>query len=904
MNKPEHPRAAVENRSRDLPDNSGEAIFVMDQNGQCQDATLSAAALIGYDPADLRGKWAADLLMPDPPSPWPTGGSATVNLRHRAGHAVSVRISASQLHIGGQPCLVAVITEISQDIDEAKKVENVLQASEALHSSVISALSEGLVVQDLSDKILMANESAARILGLTMEQLVGKDSFDPRWRATREDGTPFQPEDHPSMITVRTGQPVDGTIMYVSVGDAARAVISINSRPILDNTGEMTGVVATFADITAQKEAAKQYRAFFTENVSPVYWIEFRKPIPTHLPIDDQVRAILRDGYIKDASTTIAKMYGFDDREAVIGKPLADVFHADYYDENAREFQAFQSFVRKGYLDIESEGPELTRTGQQKWFLSTTTGVVENGHLVRMWGSQIDISERKEAERALVRLNKAIEHSPVSVVITDVKGRIQYVNPKFCQVTGYTKEEVISQNPSVLKSGEQSPAFYRSMWETLTAGHEWQGEFHNRKKNGDLFWEMASIAGVKDEDGVITHYVAVKEDITDRKRMEEEHSRQERLAVVGQLAAGIAHDFNNILAVITLYTQMMERTSQLSQRDRERISVISQQAWHASHLVEQILDFGRRGMLRRTTFNLLPLALEQKRLLNRTLPEDILIDLHHDAGEFTIHADATRMQQILTNLAVNARDAMPHGGHLRIKLDHITVEPDQPPPFPELTAGLWVRLTVSDTGTGIALDVLPRIFDPFFTTKEPGQGSGLGLAQIHGIVGQHGGHIDVASALNQGTTFTIYLPSARGDELSAPSSPQESDLPLGQNQLALVVEDEAVLRHAIVAILESWDYRVIEAGDGQEALDLLAAQTEQAAIVISDVVMPNMGGVSLLRTLRERGETMPIILMSGHPKGKNKDRLQGQGLSAWLTKPLTLPDLAQAIKHAQGHDTS
>ncbi len=1026
-NTTEHLPAAVISGSHDRPDGSGQALFVMDQDGRCQDVTLAAAALIGCHPDQLRGRPAADLLMPDPPSTWPTEGSVQIDLRHRAGHVVPVRLTVSQLQLGGQPWQVGVaqavervdeseqaavnplaqmdlaasliesigeaaiatdltgriifwnraaeeiygwahdevigrsivevtptdathaqaveimeklvvgeswqgefwvrrkngegfpasvtdspllnatgdmigIIGISQDITEAKRVEKVLQESEALYSSVISALSEGLVVQDLSDKILMANESAARILGLTREQLLGKDSYDPRWWAAREDGTPFRPEDHPSVITVRTGQPVDGTIMHVSVGEFARAVISINSRPILDNKGKMTGVVTTFADITAQKQAAEQYRAFFTENVSPVYWIEFRKPIPTHLPVDEQVRRILSEAYIKDASATIAKMYGFTDREEVIGKSLIEIFHGDYYDETGREFQAFRSFVRKGYLDIESEGPELTHTGQERWFLSTTTGVVENGHLVRMWGSQIDISKRKEAERALVRLNKAIEHSPVSVVITDARGTIQYVNPKFCQVSGYTAEEAIGQNPRILNSGKQSPDLYRSMWKTLAAGQEWQGEFHNRKKNGDLFWELAFIAGVKDENGVITHYVAVKEDITDRKRMEEERSRQERLAVVGQLAAGIAHDFNNILAVITLYTQMMERTSQLSPQDRERVRIISQQAWHASHLVEQILDFGRRGILRRQTLDLLPLIKEQITLLNRTLPENIIIDLEHAAGEFVIHADSTRMQQILTNFAVNARDAMPGGGHLRIKLDPITIEPDQPTLHPNLTPGLWVKLTVSDTGTGIPAHVLPRIFDPFFTTKEPGKGSGLGLSQVHGIVGQHGGTIEVASLPGQGTTFTIYLPGIKPASADTSLSQKESDQPNGQNQLALVVEDEEVLRHAIVAILETWDYRVIEAENGAEALDLLAAQTEQAALVISDVVMPNMGGIALLRALREQGETMPIILMSGHPKEDNEAMLKALGLGAWLTKPLNLPALAQAIMGVQDQD--
>ena len=1025
MSDIESPGPFGESQSHDLPDDSGEAIFVLDQNGQCQDATRAAATLIGYRPDELRGMRIDDLLLPGQPPIWRTGGNDRVDLRHRAGHAVAVKISVSQLHWGGQPWLVAVaqaveaphkdgqelshfndqmdlaasliesigeaaiatdmegriifwnraaekiygwsreevlgcpivdvtpsdmthaqavqimeklligerwegefwvkrksgeefpahvtdaplfnksgdmigIIGISADITQVKKTETALLESEALYKSIISALSEGLVVQDLSDTILMANESAARILGLTMEQLVGKSSYDPRWQATQEDGRPFRPEDHPSLVTLRTGEPVDGTIMRVSVGDDVRVVISINSHPILDRNGQMAGVVATFADITEQKKAAEQYKAFFTENVSPVYWIEFRNPISIDLPVDEQVRRILHDGYIKDASATIAKMYGFASREAVMGKPLTEIFHADYYNGTSLQYRAIRQFVEKGYMDVESEGPELTRAGQPKWFLSTTTGVVEDGHLVRIWGSQVDITQRKEAEQALMRLNKAIEHSPVSVVITDTTGTIQYVNPKFCQVTGYTAEEAIGQNPRVLKSGHQSPEFYRSMWQTLSAGRDWQGEFHNRKKNGELYWELAFIAGVKDKQGVITHYIAVKEDITDRRQMEEAASRQERLAAVGQLAAGIAHDFNNILAVITLYTQMMERRSALSPSDREKLGIINQQAWHASRLVEQILDFSRKSVLRRQTFDLLPLIKEQITLLDRTLPENITIELRHDAGAFAIHADSTRMQQIVTNLAVNARDAMPGGGQLRIKLGRIKVEPDQPAPYPTLTPGPWIRLVVSDTGSGIKDEVLPRIFDPFFTTKGPGEGSGLGLAQVHGIVGQHGGYIDVASTLNKGTSFTIYLPATEIDESSAQSATEASDLPLGQKEIVLVVEDEKILRRSIADILETWNFRVIEAKNGQEALTLLAEQTEEAALVISDVTMPIMGGIPLLGALRDKGKTMPVILMSGHPKTTDVAELHTQGLSAWLTKPLSLATLAQAVQEAIG----
>ena len=498
---------------------------------------------------------------------------------------------------------------------------------------------------------------------------------------------------------------------------------------------------------------------------------------------------------------------------------------------------------------------------------------------------------RIKAEQALRLLNQAVEQSPVSVVITDASGSIQYVNPKFSQVTGYSAAEAIGQNPRILQSGEQSPAFYRKMWDALSTGQEWRGEFHNKKKNGELYWELASIAGVKDQAGNITHYVAVKEDITERKQLEEEHLRQERLASVGQLAAGIAHDFNNILAAIGLYSEIVGRSKELSDGNKKRMGVINQQVWHASRLIGQILDFSRQSVLQRHPLNLQSLLEEQVNLLQRTLPENIAIELQCEPGEYTVEGDPTRIQQVLTNLAVNARDAMPNGGRLTITLDRLAAEPDQLPWQPTTSAKTYIRLNVTDTGTGIPPQNLPHIFDPFFTTKAPGEGTGLGLAQIHGIVGQHHGYIDVESQMGVGSSFTVYLPAL---EIALDAAPAQDDSSVhqGQGQVLLVVEDEATLRAAMLTILEQWNYRVLEAANGKEALAVLEAHRGQIDLVLSDMVMPDMGGIALFQTLRQNGWALPMILISGHPLDRVNDELKELGVAACFTKP---PDLNKLV---------
>jgi CheY-like chemotaxis protein len=259
-----------------------------------------------------------------------------------------------------------------------------------------------------------------------------------------------------------------------------------------------------------------------------------------------------------------------------------------------------------------------------------------------------------------------------------------------------------------------------------------------------------------------------------------------------------------------------------------------------------------------------------------------------------LQADPTRLQQTLMNLAINARDAMPHGGQLRFELAKIRVNSSKQAPFPGMTAGHWIRLKITDTGSGIEPAALEHVFDPFFTTKEPGKGTGLGLAQVHGIIGQHGGYITIDSQVGVGTAFTIYLPALITSELLTLDD-EADDWPHGNGELLLVVEDKVALRKALVESLTMWQYNVLEAANGEEALARLAERGENIELIISDVIMPKMGGMALLQAIRQRGWTMPLILMSGHPVDVELPDLWAQGVPLILTKPVSSFQLAQAV---------
>lgn len=520
------------------------------------------------------------------------------------------------------------------------------------------------------------------------------------------------------------------------------------------------------------------------------------------------------------------------------------------------------------------------------------------GHLVSLEGAVENADEivrnREERERWVRsmadearKIQQILATVPESVILFDAHGMILLTNaharailPELAGVRG--EGEVLEYvGDHTLRELLTSPPV-RGLWHEV--------------RSGKKIYEMLArpVEGLSVGEA---QWVLVVKDVTQENEIRARVHQQERLAAVGQLAAGIAHDFNNIMAVITLYAQMLERATNLDARQRENVTTIAQQAAHATRLIQQILDFSRRSLLERRPFDLLPFLKEQSKLLERTLPENIRVTLEYCDGEYRILADPTSLQQMLMNLAVNARDAMPEGGKLTLKLERLIVKVGEAPPvsdFPEIEVGEWIRLTVSDTGTGIAPDVLPHIFEPFFTTKEPGKGSGLGLAQVHGIVAQHEGHITLETELGKGTAFHVYFPA---QEISPVVNHVDvSALPLGHGEWILLVEDNPVVRTALTRTLEDLNYQVLTAADGREALSVLEVHDKKISLMLSDVVMPGMGGVTLVRTLRQNGWRKPIVMLTGHALDENLEALRQDGLIAdCLTKPVVLEELASVL---------
>ncbi len=503
----------------------------------------------------------------------------------------------------------------------------------------------------------------------------------------------------------------------------------------------------------------------------------------------------------------------------------------------------------------------------------------------------LGVSEARNA-----RLVTAITQAPVSVVITDPQGTIEYVNPAFERLTGYTAQQALGQNPRILKSGRHDAAYYRGMWETLTGGGVWSGRLVNRRRDGTLFEEEARIAPVLDSAGRVTNYVAVKRDITTEVELQQRLLLAEKLEAIGRLAGGVAHDFNNLLGVITGYAGLAQRALPAEHPVYARLELILKAAGQAAGLTRQLLAFSRKQVLQPRVLNLNVLLSETETMLRRLVREDIELVMSLDPGLGNVKADPAQIEQILLNLVGNARDAMPQGGRLAIETANTEFDATYTASHPSVTPGRHVMLAVSDTGEGMDAETQAHVFEPFFTTKQLGKGTGLGLATVYGIVKQSGGYIWVYSEVGIGTTFKVYFPLV--DERAAVEPRDEGPLPPRQaSETVLLVEDEAVLRGLLHETLASCGYRVLVARDAAEALQMADEHAGPIHLLVTDVIMPGFTGVEAAAQLRPTRPEMKVLFISGYADAASVQRgMIGAG-PAFLSKPFT-PDTLLRKVHA------
>ncbi len=524
--------------------------------------------------------------------------------------------------------------------------------------------------------------------------------------------------------------------------------------------------------------------------------------------------------------------------------------------------------------------------------------------LLRGFAEMVALSLRRkrvETEREL--LATAIDQVAEAVCITDAEGVICFVNSALERTTGYTSSELIGQNPRLFKSGEQDETFYRVFWETLSSGMTFRGRMINRKKDGTLYTEDATISPVR-TGGRITSYVAVKRDVTKDLALEAQLLQAQKMEGVGQLAGGVAHDFNNLLCLILSYTDFALEGLPEGDPLREDLQEVKGAAERAAVLTHQLLAFSRKQVLQPVALNLNEVVTGLQKMLGRIVGEDIELKLGLAADLDLVMADWGQLDQVIVNLVVNARDAMPEGGKLTVETDNVEVDEEYSEQHLGTPPGPYVRLSVSDSGAGMDEQTRSKIFDPFFTTKEKGRGTGLGLSTVYGIVTQSGGRIWVYSEPGRGTAFKIYFPrtAAHG---SAPAAPPKA-LPArpSGHETILVVEDVEALRRVAKRALETVGYRVLTAGDGEEGLAVAAGHSGAIDLLLTDVVMPKMSGRVLAQAIVKARPTTMVLYMSGY----TGDAIVHHGVldagTSFLAKPFTADQLARKVREVlQGGST-
>ena len=758
---------------------------------------------------------------------------------------------------------------LSTTVVQAAMSKEALRESEARFRSLVETTSDWVWEMDRNGVYTYASPKVSDLLGYTPVEVVGRTPFD------------LMPPEYAESIgaifrdIMADRRPFERLENAALRRDGRSVILETSGIPFFDANGKLLGYRGIDRDITARKRAEEELRGAKAEKEAI---------------LDSQLEHVIyqdtenRVVWPNRAACESARMT----REELVGRYCYEIWAQ-------RSERCEDCPVALAMATGQQQETEKTTPDGRAWFIRGYPVRDVNDEIVGAIEVTQDITERRqveaEREQLLVqlqeqsqRVQEIIDTVPEGVLLLDSSCRVVLANPLGKQDLATLAEAQLGD--TLTRLGD------RQLVDLLTSPPK--GLWHEVAMDRRFFQVLARPI----EDGPTPQgWVLVVRDMTQQYEAERYTQQQERLAAVGQLAAGIAHDFNNILAVITLYAELSARIPDLPARVYERLKTMHQQAKRAGDLVQQILDFSRRAVLERGPLDMVVFLKEQVKLLERTLPENIKVELTYGREEYVVNGDPTRLQQAMINLASNARDAMPEAGCLRIDLERIQIKDAKQSPLSNIPVGDWVTVSVSDTGAGIAPDALPHIFEPFFTTKAAGEGTGLGLAQVYGIVKQHEGIVDVKTEEGVGTTFTLYLPT-----LTAPW-PEPSLVgigrpPEGHGETILVVEDNAATRGAVVDSLETLGYKILEATNGQQALAAFEQHAGEIALVLSDVVMPEMSGQALFQALRQQDADVKVVLMTGHPMERQLESLRAEGLTGWLPKPPSIEDLASVIAQA------
>jgi len=521
----------------------------------------------------------------------------------------------------------------------------------------------------------------------------------------------------------------------------------------------------------------------------------------------------------------------------------------------------------------------------------------KTGKVIGVVGSARDITEERKKELERRMLSQAIEQAGESVIITNKQGSIEYVNPSFTKITGYSAEEVLGKNPRVLKSGNQKEEYYQRLWGTISKGDTWQGTVVDRRKDGSQYPALMTISPITEDDGEITHYVGIQQDMTSHELLDEKFRQAQKMEALGTLVGGIAHDFNNMLAGITGNLYLAKKKVGDFPDVVKKLDTVEHLSFRASDMIKQLLTFARKGSVEMKPFGLTSFMKEISKMNEASVPENISFHCEFCCDELVVKGDATQLQQVLMNLINNARDALAgvDDPAISLKIEEFKADENFIDNHPGLTGNLFAHLIVSDNGSGISDAEQVHIFEPFYTNKEVGLGTGLGLSMAYGAIQSHHGVIEVDSSPGKGSMFHIYLPIVKENKVDVICE-YLADAASGNGEWILIVDDNADVRNTSREVLEEIGYQVLEASDGLEAIAQFTANKDTISLVIMDVVMPRLSGTKAIDRIQKLRSDIKVIFATGYDKDETLKSEMPSDEYAILSKPYNIVTLSQMIR--------
>jgi PAS domain S-box-containing protein len=758
------------------------------------------------------------------------------------------------------------------DITSRKQAEESVKQRELKFRAIFDGTFQLVGLLDTEGILLEANRTALEAIGATPDDVVGQAFWATPWWTHSPD---LQVQLQEGISRAATGELVRFEAKHF-LADGSHLIVDFSLSPIFDETGKVVMLIPEGRDITDRQRLEQEREQF--------------------LAVGSDLQLILgSNGYFQWVSPSFESTLGWTTAE-MTSRQWTEFVHPDDIAPSVAE----KTSVFHGNELIAFENRYRHKDGSYRWF---SWNAQPNSDRQVIYAVAIDITERKAKEQKIQEQAALLDIATDAILVRDLDNRVQFWNKGAESIYGWQATDAIGRKTTEL--------FYRDVPpETTIAANTvrqqgaWQGELNKLTKAGKAVTVQSRWALVRDAAGNPISILSVDTDITQKKSLEQQFLRAQRLESLGSLASGIAHDLNNVLTPIVGAAQLLPLTlPNLDARNQRLLNMLVESSKRGSSLVKQILTFARGIDGERTVLQMRHILAEIISVARQTFPKSIEINLNLASEDlWLVNVDATQIHQVLMNLYVNARDAMPNGGNLTASAENIVIDAADPQLSLQLPAGSYLVIRIVDTGIGMNAEMLDRIFEPFFTTKETG--TGLGLSTVLGIIKAHGGSIEVESEVGRGTCFKIYLPAilpwrgSASDRRETETSATAKDSHDGKGQLILVVDDEAAIREIVKESLEAYNYRVILASDGIEAIDIVAKNHSNIAIILIDMMMPNLDTRSTIQALQQIDSQVKIVVMSGSYHNL-ESAIELQNVSAALTKPFTTADLLQALINIQ-----